>query len=619
MANYESKTISDLIGEIKGETVLLPSIQRNFVWREEKIASLFDSIMHDYPIGTFLFWDIRGKQVENFVFNTFIDEYNEKSPIQRGKRKQGVEETASFIGVLDGQQRITSLYLGACGIFKLHKKGAPWKNDSSFIDHYLCIDILNTPADEEESYRFALKEFSDKDALGVLEKVSADDGSVYDAFWVKVSRAVDRDFDESEFIDDVESKFFNGTLHQDKRKEARKTLKKLNANFNIEKNVNFYMAKQSDLSEVVEIFVRVNSGGQYLSASDLILSIASGQDEQTDIQKKMQEAIEIISSATYSDETGFEADKDLILIAGLMFTGANSLSLKKKDNCSPARIKSILDNWDGIIESISSAAKYIEDLGFDGRHLTSKNLILPVAYYFFKNGLDARHATNGDTRATLDRVFIRQWLLRAMINSIFRDGIGSTLISIRNIIDSNTVKAFPLDKFMNPESKRSLLISQETITDVLHYKYGDGRVLPILIVLTGFDSTKKYQVDHIWANDNLTKMSKLKKYLPTDEALRVEFKSRSQFLPNLELLDPNPNILKQDMLYDEWVKKAHPNMFGDSYYESNMIPNDESLFEFSCFLKFFDAREKIIETKLKEVFPATFYEIVNNNHLSGLI
>jgi uncharacterized protein with ParB-like and HNH nuclease domain len=235
MANYESKTISDLIREIKDETVLLPSIQRNFVWREEKIASLFDSIMHDYPIGTFLFWDIRGKQVESFVFNTFIDEYNEKNPIQRGKRKQDVEETASFIGVLDGQQRITSLYLGACGTFKLHKKGAPWKNDSSYIDHYLCIDILNTPIDEDESYHFALKEFADKDALGVLEKVSAEDGSVYDAFWVKVSKAVDTDFDESEFIDEVESKFFNGTLHQERRKAARKALKKLNANFNIEK------------------------------------------------------------------------------------------------------------------------------------------------------------------------------------------------------------------------------------------------------------------------------------------------------------------------------------------------------------------------------------------------
>ena len=619
MANYESKTISELIKEIKGETVLLPSIQRNFVWKEEKIASLFDSIMHDYPIGTFLFWDIRGKQVESFVFNTFIEEYNEKNPIQRGKRKQGVEETASFIGVLDGQQRITSLYLGACGAFKLHKKGAPWKNDSSYIEHFLCVDILNPPVDEEGSYSFALKEFADKDALGVLEKVSAEDGTVYDAFWVKVSRAVEPEFDESEFIDDVESKFFNGTLHQEKRKEARKILKKLNANFNIEKNVNFYMAKQSDLSEVVEIFVRVNSGGQYLSASDLILSIASGQDEQTDIQKKMQEAIEIISSATFSDDTGFEADKDLILIAGLMFTGANSLALKKKENCSAERISSILENWDAIIESISSASKYIEDLGFDGRHLTSKNLILPVAYYFYKNGLDAKHATNGDSRAILDRVFIRQWLLRAMINSIFRDGIGSTLISIRNIIDSNTLNAFPLDKLMNPEAKRSLIISSESIADIMHYKYGDGRILPLLIALTGYDSTKKYQVDHIWANDNLTKMTKLKKYLPTDEALRGEFKSRSQYLPNLELLDPNPNVLKQDMLYDEWAKKAHPDMFGDPYYDSNMIPQDSSLYEFSCFLKFYDAREKIMEARLKDTFPGTFEEIVDKNALNDLL
>ena len=619
MANYESKTIADLVTDIKNEVVLLPSIQRNFVWTGAKIAALFDSIMHNYPIGTFLFWDIRGKQVNDFVFNTFINEYNEKNPIHRGMRKSNVEETASFIGVLDGQQRITSLYLAACGTFRLHKKGTSWKNDSSFIEHFLCLDILNLPTDEDGSYSFALKELPDKDALGMLEKIITEDGEVKDAFWVRVSRIDERDFDEADFVEKVEQQFFGGTLHQDKRKAARGVLKKLNQNFNIEKNVNFYMARQNDLSEVVEIFVRVNSGGQYLSASDLILSIAAGQDDKNDIQRKMQEAIEAISSATFSDETGFEADKDLILISGLMFTGANSLLLKKKENCSPDSIKRILSNWDSIIESISSAAKYIEDLGFDGRHLTSKNLILPVAYYFYKNKLDSTHARNANNRACLDRVFIRQWLLRAMINSIFRDGIGSTLIAIRNIIDNSKAQAFPLEELMKPGMKRSLIISPDSIDEIVKYKYGDGRVLPILIALTGLDSTKKYQVDHIWANDNLTKMSKLKKYLPTDESLREEFKRRSQFLPNLELLDPNPNILKLDLLFDEWVKSAHPNMFGDPYYNTNMIPQNEDLFVYDRFLQFFDEREKLIKERLSEIFPSTYREIVDTNHLAELV
>lgn len=609
MAKYESKTISELVEDIRDERILLPAIQRNFVWKEDKISALFDSIMHDYPIGTFLFWDIRGKDVNKYVFNTFINVYNEQTDIQRGDRKIDVEETASFIGVLDGQQRITSLYLGMCGTFKLHKKGTPWKKDSSYAEHYLCIDILNYPHSEDDSYNFALKEFREKDALGISEG---------DSFWVRVSRVMEKDFDSADFVDWIEEKFFGGSLHQEKRKEARNILNTLRERFNVKENVNYYMAKQTDLSEVVEIFTRVNSGGQYLSASDLILSIASGQDEQTDIYKKMQEAIEMISAATYSDETGFEADKDLILTAGLMFTGKSSLSLKRKENCSADCINTILNNWDGIIESISSAAKYIEDIGFDGKHLTSKNLILPVAYYFYKNKLDSSHARSENPRAVRDRVFIRQWLLRAMINSIFRDGIGTTLVNIRNIISVHTGDYFPLDKLMNPESKRSLIITSDTIEEIMRYKYGDGRVLPILIELTGYDPTlKRYQVDHIWANDNITKKSKLKQYLPEekDRLLRDEFKKHSQFFPNLQLLDQNSNLSKLDKLYDEWIQEKHPDIENDKYFEDNMIPKDKTLFLFPKFLDFIAEREKLMEERIRAVFAPTFDEILKNHHL----
>lgn len=34
----------------------LPNIQRHFVWNEEQIEKLFDSIMREYPIGTLLIW-----------------------------------------------------------------------------------------------------------------------------------------------------------------------------------------------------------------------------------------------------------------------------------------------------------------------------------------------------------------------------------------------------------------------------------------------------------------------------------------------------------------------------------------------------------------------------------
>lgn len=55
MQDYERRTIPDVIEEINRK-YFLPDIQRNFVWKPEQVYALFDSIMRDYPISTFLFW-----------------------------------------------------------------------------------------------------------------------------------------------------------------------------------------------------------------------------------------------------------------------------------------------------------------------------------------------------------------------------------------------------------------------------------------------------------------------------------------------------------------------------------------------------------------------------------
>ena len=59
MSSYQTAlTISTVIKNIDSKTYLLPSIQREFVWSTKQIEKLFDSIMMDYPINSFLFWKV---------------------------------------------------------------------------------------------------------------------------------------------------------------------------------------------------------------------------------------------------------------------------------------------------------------------------------------------------------------------------------------------------------------------------------------------------------------------------------------------------------------------------------------------------------------------------------
>jgi uncharacterized protein with ParB-like and HNH nuclease domain len=83
----------------------LPNIQRNFVWKEDQIERLFDSLMRDYPIGTLLVWKTKSK----IKHRRFIDNY-----------KTGINFTDFYVPennkrkllVLDGQQRLQSLFIG---------------------------------------------------------------------------------------------------------------------------------------------------------------------------------------------------------------------------------------------------------------------------------------------------------------------------------------------------------------------------------------------------------------------------------------------------------------------------------------------------------------------------
>lgn len=71
-------TIREVCNNIQRKLYLLPDIQREFVWSEEQIIKLFDSLMNDYPIGSFLFWKLEKERINDFQFYEFITNYHER-------------------------------------------------------------------------------------------------------------------------------------------------------------------------------------------------------------------------------------------------------------------------------------------------------------------------------------------------------------------------------------------------------------------------------------------------------------------------------------------------------------------------------------------------------------
>ena len=100
-------SIFSLLNEIDDNKIVLPAIQREFVWSEDQIQRLLDSIIRDYPIGLVLLWDT----FEAIQYRSFVKHY--RSGNQYTHTQNSVKKRIKL--VLDGQQRLQSLYIALYG------------------------------------------------------------------------------------------------------------------------------------------------------------------------------------------------------------------------------------------------------------------------------------------------------------------------------------------------------------------------------------------------------------------------------------------------------------------------------------------------------------------------
>lgn len=104
-------SVMELLNRIRdGDQLVLPDIQREFVWREEQIRLLMDSLMRGYPFGALLVWQTQFVAVP---FRPFVRDFQPGMTFVTSEKpaKQKMEM------VLDGQQRLQSLYLAAFGSY----------------------------------------------------------------------------------------------------------------------------------------------------------------------------------------------------------------------------------------------------------------------------------------------------------------------------------------------------------------------------------------------------------------------------------------------------------------------------------------------------------------------
>ena len=150
-------TIKKVVDNIDSNKYLIPAFQREFVWSQEQIENLFDSLMRGYPISSMLFWEVTGDSRKAYQYYQFLQEYVEEHKIHNNP-KAGCESMESFYAILDGQQRLTSLFLGLKGTVAYHAKYKPWDNDDkNFPPMKLYLNLSHEQAQSEGTKQYDFK------------------------------------------------------------------------------------------------------------------------------------------------------------------------------------------------------------------------------------------------------------------------------------------------------------------------------------------------------------------------------------------------------------------------------------------------------------------------------
>ena len=420
-------SIKDAVSNIVSNQYLLPAIQRKFVWSAPKVEMLFDSIMRGYPINSFMFWKITDSNVKkDFKFYQFLREYRERYK----ENNPDIDKIGDddFYAIIDGQQRLTSLYIGLKGTFAYKMPRKWWENNEEVLPtRSLYLNLLyeastgNVEQNSQYQFRFLTKTEYERDNKSQLDNV----------FWFPVREILGMQ------VGDVLKYVSENNLPS----KTIDILALLHSKVHTEKLINYYLETRQDIDSVLDIFIRTNSGGIPLSFSNLLMSITTANwktSDGTDARKSLED---LVSAVGQFGKPGFRISEDFILKTCLVLFCEN-IKFNVK-NFDVATVDKFATEWDRIKNSILSVFKMLEGWGFNDYTLRAKNAVIPLIYYVYTRQIEDK--LNTKTFDDEDKGLMRKWLCITLLKGVFGGQTDTILTKIRKVIrDVDNLDKFPL-------------------------------------------------------------------------------------------------------------------------------------------------------------------------------
>lgn len=564
---YVDMSAKEALKLAKDKFLLLPDIQREYVWSTDDIEKLFESIVDGYPIGSCIFWKTNKKTINDEKPNLyyFLREF-EKGQSKNEKAPEVFSDEGEYYIVLDGQQRITSLNIALNGSFTSFRGGRGYSkaDPACWIKRelYYNIDFYNRDSDDEKDEEHPPKRFC------FLTKEEATAGSFY-----KIKNML--------AFDDYNA-LLRWLIAEQYEKKVQDDLSKLFSRIHSAGSdglIHYYCISENSYDEALDIFVRVNSTGIKLSKSDLLFSTL------IDGWKEGKENIEKALKSANSKGDGFAFSRDYLMRLLLVLMDApTNLKVESFDKKTIQRIR---NSWNNLSKAFLEMVDHLVSIGISDGFLTSYNSTMPLAYYLYKGGSlkteDARKES-------------RKFLSVSMAKRLFGIASNDSLRSTRSALQSYDCKKKPFTMSIFEAviltGNRSFKVVESDI-DYWLDSYTIGQNTYVILSLL-YPKLKLSQVsfhqDHCHPFISF-ETKRLKKLGISDEIIS-EWQNKRNLLPNLQFLKGSENESKNKTPLSEWIQAGHTIEF---------LPNGVSLEQID-FDTFFSERRKLIKAELCEIF-----------------
>lgn len=583
-------TIEKAIKNIEERKYLLPAIQRKFEWDTDRICVLFDSIMRDYPINTFMFWSVTSSEVKKrFKFYQFLDRYCEvHSEDNPDFPLQGRE---SFYAVIDGQQRLTSIYIGLKGTYanKLPRRHHTTGYDEAIYPPKRLYLNLSGPLNEEDNESKMKYEF----IFLTKEECESHPKSNY---LFQIGDILDFPNEDSEILvyaldylkkrDLTDERFALNTITRLYDKIRRKAL------------IHYFNEENQEIDHVLDIFIRTNHGGKPLSFSDLLMSIAIAN-----WQENAREQIDgLIKNVWQDSNMGFSISRDVVLKTALALTNADIRF--KVGNFSGDIVKRIENEWDEIKKCIISSFRLIKNFGLNDYSFRAKNAVIPIAYYLYHKSRNFETKKSGIfvdinnlAKHHEEKILIKKWLMMSLLTGVFGGQSDSLLSGLLKIIKDNIQTGyFPLKQIVEAYRghRKSIVFDEDIVDNLLNTKKDHPECFMILsLLMPERISTDLLHKDHLHPA-SLFSLDRISDYefINENESIKKFYLNTENWdsIPNLHLLDRDMNQSKSDKSLLEWVKSIGNE---DMVKKNLLVPHEASL-KFEDFPDFINKRRKYL-------------------------